>query len=745
MLKVGVIAVLLTVLVAVHLPVIAQDAEYTGLICRGVEESGRLFIGQPGFGPHLVSLFVTGPNPLSATQTLPEHVGWVNDPLHSYVADGTGGLCVWAHPSPRDAAGIIGLPGLAGIEVNYAGGGSKRDGVWDQVLTACYDARRPFIWAFAADDTHSRTRINLSWYAARVPSVDEFALKAALRHGNFYVSNGPVIDDISVEGAVITLRLGQTSEVLWLSSGQHLGAEPPEEMTVGNEPGENHCLQCDKSVLLSTFDTGATGLPSEQLKFVRAIVRTEPSVVAQTQPWRLGADGSVDNPYPAGGTWVRGQTHNHAGSLITEYRLAYQQAGQLGSFSTDYSYWESPYQHPPSDGTPLISGVSPDRCAEGTAAELAISGANLDPAAEVQLGERVLKTLASDAQQLRVGLPADMPPGQYDVCVTSPDKFRGCLALGFTVQAQDAADGGWKSFSAADGLNPAQLTCIACFGDEVWAGGIGGACRYKDGSWTSMREHLAGRSAYAMASAPGGGVWIACGKGLSFCAADGGSTKHTVGGEEKLPRPRSSERWGRMAFDPQGSLWVANRWGAGLGVLRDGQWERLLTADGIPGDGQSAVACDEQGTVWIGFNTGLHKLDDGKWLPVALPEDFAECRFTSALATAADGSCWAAVTSGSRPELGGVVVFREEGAQAYTPDNSPLPSPRIRDVLISATGDVWFASDYGAARLGTDGDWTQFTTLNSGLGCNTVLALAEDPEGRIWFATARGVSCFAPE
>jgi len=66
---------------AVH----GAETEYRGLICRGVEETGGLLIGQPDSGPDLVSLFVTGPNPLSATHTLEQHVAWVTDPRHSYV------------------------------------------------------------------------------------------------------------------------------------------------------------------------------------------------------------------------------------------------------------------------------------------------------------------------------------------------------------------------------------------------------------------------------------------------------------------------------------------------------------------------------------------------------------------------------------------------------------------------------------------------------------------------------------
>jgi ligand-binding sensor domain-containing protein len=147
----------------------------------------------------------------------------------------------------------------------------------------------------------------------------------------------------------------------------------------------------------------------------------------------------------------------------------------------------------------------------------------------------------------------------------------------------------------------------------------------------------------------------------------------------------------------------------------------------------------------VGFGNGLYRRSEEKWVKVALPDALAGCDFASALTAGPEGSVWAAVTSGSRPELGGVVQFRGEEALAYTPANSPLPSARIRDLLVTRAGEVWFASDIGVARLDRASQWHVFTSVNSGLGCNVVLGLAEDPEGRLWLATARGVSCFSQD
>lgn len=364
-----------------------RDAEYKGLVCRGVEEAGYYYIGQaaPGFCGRLVSLFVTGPNPLDAAHTAAEHVAWVNDPLHSYVDDGTGGLCVWAHPTPGSAEDILALPGLAGMEVTHRGGGAVRDCLWDQVLRSCVEQGRAFLWGFAADDTHSRSRIGLSWYAALLETDDEFGLKAALRSGAFYVSNGPAIEEIAVQGGTVRLASEFEADVLWLRDGQYVTEDAATR--VSGEPGQDLCLRMDRGVRESSFTPAEVQADSGPIAFVRAVVRTTADSLARTQPLRVREDGSLDSPYPAAGTWVRGQTHNHTDTPpqdrtgLSEFRLAYQAVGQRGSFSTDYSYWEAPHQWAPSDGTPRIESVLPDRCARGVETEAVICGVNLAPGA----------------------------------------------------------------------------------------------------------------------------------------------------------------------------------------------------------------------------------------------------------------------------------------------------------------------------------------------------------------------------
>ena len=180
-----------------------------------------------------------------------------------------------------------------------------------------------------------------------------------------------------------------------------------------------------------------------------------------------------------------------------------------------------------------------------------------------------------------------------------------------------------------------------------------------------------------------------------------------------------------------------------MAVLRNGLWNRLVTADGIPGNSQSAIACDASGTLWVGFSGGLYgKTGENRWEKVVLPGELADCDYVSDIKSGSDGSIWAAVTGANRPDRGGVVRIEGNDIRTFLPENSGLPSRRIREILVTKRGDVWFASDIGVAVLNEDGEWKTYTVCNSGLVNDTVLGIAEGTDGTIWFATAGGVCSF---
>ncbi len=723
------------------------------LALSGVEESGRNFIGQAGWSPHLVSLFVTGRNPHCAAETPQEHLRWVSDPLHSYLDDGTGGLVIQAHPSPGEAARILALEGLAGIEVSHEGNSVLRDGLWDQLLTACADAGRPFLWGYAADDTHSRTNIGLSWLAMRLPRVDEFAIKAALRSGAFYTSNGPAIADIAVDGRTICLRLPEAAEVRWLKSGQ-FGCGPA---VVGPVAGENHCLQRDAGATESCYTLSETDgtLDAKAGRFVRALVLAGEGKVAHTMPFRILPGGRLENPYPAAGEWVRSMTHNHADlppasddpATFEPYYQAYRDKGIAAAFETSYSYWEVTFAgHYPAGKVPRVDWLEPDRQPEGASSPVVIHGDFFREGARVQFGSRPARQVEFlDAHTLRATPPA-LRPGQYDVVVTHRDRFRANLAGGYVVQERKAANAGWTAFTPFSGGPPVAHTLgVAPAPGGVWVCTVNGAYRWDGAKWTPAPVGAAGlpnRAVYAAATGPDGSTWFSTGGGIARLDAQGKwqSWRVPAAPEDKFGSP---DRYAAIGFAPDGAVWAANRWGAGLVCYRDGAWQRLTKRDGLPSNDVRTLAVDAQGRLWIAAGAGLSRWENGKVAERLTAAEGLPAGAVTGIRVAADGAMWVTIATGDARE-GGVVRLGKGKPEVFTPANSGLPSARVWDLLPDRRGGVWFATSNGVARLKPDGRWEHFTPMNSGLVNAIVFSIAEAEDGALWFATAGGVCRWLP-
>ena len=173
------------------------------------------------------------------------------------------------------------------------------------------------------------------------------SVKRALRAGNFYVSNGPVITGIEVRGATIEVRTAEPAEIRWVRSGQ-FGFGPAR---VTREAGQDRCVKVETSVTRSSYtlnEADATTDPTESL-FIRCIVATPVTgKVAHTQPFVIRSASAVVNPYASEGKWHKGMTHNHGDYLeseedrLVEYHSAYAARGHSAAFETQYEYWLMP-------------------------------------------------------------------------------------------------------------------------------------------------------------------------------------------------------------------------------------------------------------------------------------------------------------------------------------------------------------------------------------------------------------------
>ncbi|MGD9316542.1 MAG: two-component regulator propeller domain-containing protein [Anaerolineae bacterium] len=77
----------------------------------------------------------------------------------------------------------------------------------------------------------------------------------------------------------------------------------------------------------------------------------------------------------------------------------------------------------------------------------------------------------------------------------------------------------------------------------------------------------------------------------------------------------------------------------------------------------------------------------------------------------------------------------------FTSENSPLPSDRVLAVLLDRAGAAWFGTEAGLARY--DGrDWEVYQAEDLGLADDKVYALVEGSDGRLWVGTNAGAAVY---
>ena len=145
----------------------------------------------------------------------------------------------------------------------------------------------------------------------------------------------------------------------------------------------------------------------------------------------------------------------------------------------------------------------------------------------------------------------------------------------------------------------------------------------------------------------------------------------------------------------------------------------------------TCVAVDSQNNVWAGTEgNGLWRYDPGKkqWTQFTAKDGLGDdCIY--ALAADKAGRVWAGHLNH------GVSVFNGDKWRNYGIMDGPLGARVYAIATCPADGDVWIATDCGAARYSiANDDWDYFTTA-SGLPSNQVQSVAFDADGNIYLGT----------
>ena len=242
-------------------------------------------------------------------------------------------------------------------------------------------------------------------------------------------------------------------------------------------------------------------------------------------------------------------------------------------------------------------------------------------------------------------------------------------------------DGGFKRFTAADGLPGDQIQCLLEGRDgALWLGGDRGLARFKNGHFTRITgsELLNNNSVKALHEDARGILRAATVTGLVSVNADG---------------VVSSNNFGLGPFP---------------GVLK-------------------AVCEDRRGRLWLGATDGLVRLVDGQVGSYAANKTLPE-KITTFIFEDRAGQLWVGTYGG--------LTRRVDGALSPWWVNKYPISDLIYTIYEDREQNLWVGGRDGLYRL-SPARFVTYTTQD-GLNCNNVMSVCEDESGALWFGTWGG-------
>ena len=190
---------------------------------------------------------------------------------------------------------------------------------------------------------------------------------------------------------------------------------------------------------------------------------------------------------------------------------------------------------------------------------------------------------------------------------------------------------------------------------------------------------------------------------------------------------------GALCSTRDGSIWLGLQ-GHGLQKwLGYGSWEHWTTNQGLAGNLIWGMLKDKWGRLWVADDDGVSVSKTGSSGFEKVAIGTGESLVTRTIARTSDGDVWAGLRSGKLLEIDPLAKKVRRTFQV------PVPHQTVSD----RRGRLWLATETGL-QIGTKsrGEWS-FRVVRDGLPSgNRYLDLSEDPNGRMWVATAMGIfSC----
>ena len=279
-----------------------------------------------------------------------------------------------------------------------------------------------------------------------------------------------------------------------------------------------------------------------------------------------------------------------------------------------------------------------------------------------------------------------------------------------------------ETFTSANGLSSNLVLSI--FEDRegsMWvgteAGGLNLLKSKKFNTYTT-RDGLPNDLVKAIYQDPQGGIWIGSnGGGLTLFKNGKFSTWTTRDG-------LSSDVVLSLAGDATGTIWIGTP--DGLNRFRDGKFQTFTFADGLSNDLVRSVFVDRDGVLWVGTRDGLNSFRDNQFTTYTTLDGLAN-NFIGAIYEDSKGNLWVGT-------LGGLSKIKDGKFQTFTTKDG-LSSNTVISLYEDASGDLWIGTNGGGLNRLRGDKFVSFTALPA----DVIYRILEDKQQNLWCSSNKGI------
>ncbi|MGQ9619547.1 MAG: two-component regulator propeller domain-containing protein [Bacteroidales bacterium] len=204
-----------------------------------------------------------------------------------------------------------------------------------------------------------------------------------------------------------------------------------------------------------------------------------------------------------------------------------------------------------------------------------------------------------------------------------------------------------------------------------------------------------------------------------------------------LPRDRTVTA---MGTDRNGNLWIGSNDGLAKWDPATSEGFVYTQSAGLAGNVITALFCDSRGTVWVGseMRSGLSKLIPTETKFTIL--DIGEGIIPQTIGETTDGTIWIGTVNG-------LIAMKNDVVDTILTENEGLLSNNIKFLCPDNDRYLYIGTNRGLNRLDlNNGTIASFTRYSGFTGIEALKNAAyRDPDGKLWFGTANGVTMLDPE